>query len=57
MEVLSELAAATEALQRVSVALVDARVHRGVVEAAADPDRADEVIADTVRTIERLLRS
>lgn len=57
MEVLGELAAATEALQRVSVALVGARVHRGVVEAATDPDRAEGVVADTVRTIERLLRS
>jgi CsoR family transcriptional regulator, copper-sensing transcriptional repressor len=59
IDVLTQVSAATKALQSVSVGLLDEHVRHCVREAAADDDpvRADEMVTEATRAIERLLKS
>ena len=55
IDVLTQISAATKALQSVSVGLLDEHVRHCVRNAAVDdPERADEMIAEAIR---RLVRS
>ena len=59
IDVVTQVAAATKALQSVSIGLLDEHVRHCVREAATgdDPARADEMIAEATRAIERLVKS
>ena len=59
IDVLTQVSAATKALQSVSVGLLDEHVRHCVREAAVgdDPQRADEMITEATRAIERLVKS
>jgi CsoR family transcriptional regulator, copper-sensing transcriptional repressor len=59
IDVLTQVAAVTRALQSVSVGLLDQHVRHCVREAAAgeDAQRTDEMITEATRAIERLVRS
>ena len=58
IDVLTQVSAVTKALQSVAVGLLDEHVRHCVVEAAGQgPERADEVITEATRAIERLIRS
>lgn len=58
IDVLTQIAAATKALQSVSVGLLDEHVRHCVRNAAADdPAKADEMIEEAVRAIERLVKA
>jgi len=59
IDVVTQVAAATKALQSVSIGLLDEHVRHCVREAAIgdDPARADEMIAEATRAIERLVKS
>jgi DNA-binding FrmR family transcriptional regulator len=59
IDVLTQVSAATRALQSVAIGLLDQHVRHCVRDAAAgdDPERADEVIAEAVRAIERLVKA
>ena len=59
IDVLTQVSAATKALQSLSIGLLDEHV-RHCVKAAAmgdDGERADEMIAEATRAIERLVKS
>jgi CsoR family transcriptional regulator, copper-sensing transcriptional repressor len=59
IDVLTQVAAVTKALQSVSVGLLDEHVRHCVREAAAsgDRDRTDEMVTEATRAIERLVKS
>ena len=59
IDVLTQVAAATKALQSVSIGLLDEHVRHCVREAAAGDDRehADAMVTEATRAIERLVRS
>jgi CsoR family transcriptional regulator, copper-sensing transcriptional repressor len=59
VDVLTQIAAVTKALQGVAVGLLDQHVRHCVRESAESGDRehADEMVTEATRAIERLLRS
>jgi DNA-binding FrmR family transcriptional regulator len=58
IDVLTQLSAATKALQSVAVGLLDEHVRHCVRNAATDdPQRADELVEEAVRAIERLVKA
>lgn len=59
IDILTQVSAATKALQSVAVGLLDEHVRHCVADAARgdDPARADEMIGEATRAVERLLRS
>jgi DNA-binding FrmR family transcriptional regulator len=59
IDVLNQVSAATRALQSVAVGLLDEHVRHCVRDAATgdDPDRADEMVTEATRAIERLIKS
>ena len=59
IDVLTQVSAATRALQSVSVGLLDEHVRHCVAEAAAGDDqvRTDEMITEATKAIERLVKS
>ena len=59
IDVLAQVSAATKALQSVAVGLLDEHVRHCVADAAASEDRAraDEMVTEATRAIERLVRS
>jgi CsoR family transcriptional regulator, copper-sensing transcriptional repressor len=59
IDVLTQVSAVTKALQSVSIGLLDEHVRHCVSEAAAsgDKERADEMVTEATRAIERLVKS
>lgn len=59
IDVLTQLSAATKALQSVGIGLLEEHVNHCVMEAAkeGDPGAAREKVAEATRAIERLVRS
>ena len=59
IDVLTQVAAATKALQSVAVGLLDEHVRHCVRDAAVgdDPDRADRMVTEATRAIERLVKA
>ena len=59
IDVLTQISAATKALQGVAVGLLDEHVRHCVADAATagDPERADEMVTEAVAAIQRLIRS
>ena len=58
IDVLTQISAVTKALKSVAVGLLDEHVRHCVRDAAADdPQRADAMIEDAVRAIERLVKA
>lgn len=59
IDVLTQVAAATKALQAVGLLLLDDHLRHCVAGAAASGDlaRADELVHEATRAVERLLRS
>ena len=58
IDVLTQVAAATKALQSVAVALLEDHLRHCVLEGgAADPDRAAELVTEASRAVERLVKS
>jgi DNA-binding FrmR family transcriptional regulator len=59
IDVLNQVSAVTKALQSVAVGLLDEHVRHCVRDAATgdDPDRADEMVTEATRAIERLIKS
>lgn len=59
IDVLTQLAAATKALQSVGIGLLEQHVNHCVMAAAneGDPDAARAKVAEATRAIERLVRS
>ena len=59
IDILTQVSAATKALQSVAVGLLDEHVRHCVADAARgdDADRADAMVSEATRAVERLLRS
>ena len=58
IDVLTQVSAATKALQSVAVGLLDQHVRHCVSNAIAnDPDEADRMMTEATRAIERLVKS
>ena len=58
IDVLTQISAATKALQSVAVGLLDEHVRHCVRDAAQEsPERADAMIEEATRAIERLVRA
>jgi DNA-binding FrmR family transcriptional regulator len=59
IDVLTQLSAATKALQSVGIGLLEQHVNHCVMAAAAegDPEAAQAKVAEATRAIERLVRS
>jgi CsoR family transcriptional regulator, copper-sensing transcriptional repressor len=58
IDVLTQVSAATKALQAVALGLLDEHVRHCVANAATDGGgRADDMVTEATRAIERLLRS
>ncbi len=57
IDVLTQVAAATKALQSVSVGLLDEHVRHCVAQAAAGDDRDGAMISEAMKAIERLVKS
>jgi DNA-binding FrmR family transcriptional regulator len=58
IDVLTQVSAATKALQSVAVGLLDEHVRHCVRNAATDdPARADELVDEATRAIERLMKA
>ena len=59
IDVLTQVSAATKALQSVAVGLLDEHVRHCVRNAALDddPERADEMVTEATKAIERLVRA
>jgi DNA-binding FrmR family transcriptional regulator len=59
IDVLTQISAATKALQSVAVGLLDEHMRHCVSDAARgdDPARADEMITEATRAIERLVKT
>jgi CsoR family transcriptional regulator, copper-sensing transcriptional repressor len=59
IDVLTQVSAATKALQSVAVGLLDEHIRHCVADAARgdDADHADDMVTEATRAIERLVRS
>jgi DNA-binding FrmR family transcriptional regulator len=58
IDVLTQVSAVTKALQSVAVGLLDEHVRHCVRNAATeDPDRADAMVEEATRAIERLVKA
>jgi DNA-binding FrmR family transcriptional regulator len=59
IEVLTQVAAATSALQSVAIKLLDEHLRHCVADAvqSGDPARAEQILAEANRAIERLVKS
>lgn len=58
IDILTQISAATRALQSVSVGLLDEHVRHCVVKAATeDPAHADAMVDEAMKSIERLLKA
>ncbi len=58
IDVLTQVSAATKALQSVAVGLLDQHIRHCVAGAAGSPDGdADELVTEATRAIERLIKS
>ena len=59
IDVLTQVAAATKALQSVAVGLLDEHVRHCVANAAAEGEgeRADEMVTEAIRAIDRLIKA
>ncbi len=59
IDVLTQVSAATKALQSVAVRLLDDHLRHCVADAvqSADPDAADRIITEATKSIERLVKS
>jgi DNA-binding FrmR family transcriptional regulator len=58
IDVLTQVSAATRALQGVAIQLLGDHLGHCVVEgSAADPERAGELVAEATRAVERLVKS
>jgi CsoR family transcriptional regulator, copper-sensing transcriptional repressor len=59
IDVLTQVSAATKALQGVAVGLLDEHVRHCVRNAATgdDPEQAEQMVTEATRAIERLVRS
>ena len=59
IDVLTQVSAATKALQSVAVGLLDEHVRHCVSDAARgdDPQRAEAMVTEATRAIERLIRA
>jgi CsoR family transcriptional regulator, copper-sensing transcriptional repressor len=58
IDVLTQVSAATKALQSVAIGLLDEHIRHCVRDAAVDnPEQADEMIAEATRAIERLVKA
>ena len=57
IDVLTQVAAATKALQGVALGLVSDHLHHCVAEAASDPDALDTKLDEAAKAITRLVRS
>ena len=59
IDVLTQVSAVTKALQSVAVGLLDEHIRGCVTDAARgdDTERADEMVSEATRAIERLVRS
>jgi DNA-binding FrmR family transcriptional regulator len=58
IDILTQVSAATKALQSVAVGLLDQHIRHCVAGAAgADDTRTDELVTEATRAIERLIRS
>jgi DNA-binding FrmR family transcriptional regulator len=58
IDVLTQISAATKALQSVAVGLLDEHIRHCVADAARgdDPDQAAEMVTEATRAIERLIK-
>jgi DNA-binding FrmR family transcriptional regulator len=58
IDVLTQISAATKALQSVAVGLLDEHIRHCVADAARgdDPDQASEMVTEATRAIERLIK-
>ena len=58
IDVLTQISAATKALQSVAVGLLDEHMRHCVADAARgdDPDQANEMVTEATRAIERLIK-
>jgi DNA-binding FrmR family transcriptional regulator len=59
IDVLTQISAATKALQSVAVGLLDEHIRHCVADAARgdDPDRAEQMVTEATRAIERLVKT
>jgi CsoR family transcriptional regulator, copper-sensing transcriptional repressor len=59
IDVLTQISAATKALQSVAIGLLDEHMHHCVTEAAkhSDPLESSAAVTEATRAIERLIRS
>lgn len=59
IDILTQVAAATKALQSVAVGLLDQHVRHCVSDAARgdDADRADAMVSEAIKAIERLVKA
>jgi DNA-binding FrmR family transcriptional regulator len=59
IDVLTQISAVTKALQSVAVGLLDEHIRHCVADAARgdDPDRADRMVTEATRAIERLVKT
>jgi DNA-binding FrmR family transcriptional regulator len=58
IDILTQISAVTKALQSVAVGLLDEHMRHCVRDAAAEsPERADEMIEEATRAIERLVKA
>jgi DNA-binding FrmR family transcriptional regulator len=57
IDVLTQIAAATKALQAVSIGLLDEHLKHCVAQAIADGDNAEEKVREASEAIARLVRS
>lgn len=57
IDVLTQVSAATKALQGVAVGLLDEHVRHCVRNAAGDSEEAERMVSEATKAIERLVRS
>jgi DNA-binding FrmR family transcriptional regulator len=58
IDVLTQVSASTRALQSVAVALLEDHLRHCVVEgSAADPARAEELVTEAAKAVQRLVKS
>jgi CsoR family transcriptional regulator, copper-sensing transcriptional repressor len=59
IDILTQVSAVTKAIQSVAVGLLDEHVRHGVRDAAVgdDPGRAEDMVTEATRAIERLVKA
>lgn len=57
IDVLTQVSAATKALQGVAVGLLDQHVRHCVRNAAGDPEQSERMVTEATKAIERLVRA